>query len=198
MTKPQLFKGLADPVLDSQSIFRCVLQAMARPGLVNPLPSNLVGGPQNLARGIYAAALTLLDFETPLWLCPAYESSGVAELLRFHCGCPTTQYPESAGFALLSAQSDATILDLLPTGSPEFPDQSPTVLVGVEGFALGERLNVSGPGIDGHTQMKVAGLPAGFINRRAEICDQFPLGIDVIMASDEAIACLPRTTRIAA
>ena len=62
--------GLSDPVLDSKRIFRGVLDAMAHPGRVVPLPPP-PDPPAPLVPAAAAVALTLLDYETPLWLDPA-------------------------------------------------------------------------------------------------------------------------------
>src|SRR3546814_8636166 len=59
--------GLADPVHDSQRLFRGLLTALAHPGRAVTL-SGAPEGPLPLDPATTAAALTLLDGETPLWL----------------------------------------------------------------------------------------------------------------------------------
>ena len=61
-----MYSGLADPVLDSQRVFRAVMNAMAHPGRVSTVPRRERTRAASIAhRG---GGLTLLDFETPLWL----------------------------------------------------------------------------------------------------------------------------------
>lgn len=95
-----MLPGLADPVLDSQRIFRSVLVAMAHPGRVV-----VVAGPAEPPHPVHRAAaavcLALVDMETPLWLDPVTRTAEVLEGLRFHCGCPIVEEPRSARFALI-------------------------------------------------------------------------------------------------
>ena len=58
------------------------------PGRVVKVPRGLPAPPAPLLAPAYAVALTLLDFETPLWLDPALATPEVIDTLRLQCGCP--------------------------------------------------------------------------------------------------------------
>ena len=64
-----LAPGFADPVLDSQGVFRAVMEALARPGTPQRLPV-VLAPPAPLTPALAAIALTLADHEAPLWLDP--------------------------------------------------------------------------------------------------------------------------------
>src|SRR5260370_25126582 len=75
--------GLADPVLDSQRIFRGVLDAMSHPGRIVALAVD-DAAPGALYPATEAVCLALVDFETPLWLDAAGRPAAVTGLTRFH------------------------------------------------------------------------------------------------------------------
>src|SRR3546814_6405177 len=77
--------GFVDPVLDSQSVFRTLLEAMSYPGRVVGTGAGL-SVPAPVSPAAAAACLTLADYETPLWLDT--EAAPAREWLRFHCGSP--------------------------------------------------------------------------------------------------------------
>nr|QQZ51107.1 phosphonate C-P lyase system protein PhnH [Phenylobacterium glaciei] len=58
-----------DPTRGSQAVFRKVMEAMARPGVIHDL-GFAPDAPQGLDRAAGAIALTLFDFETKIWLDP--------------------------------------------------------------------------------------------------------------------------------
>ena len=93
--------GFADPALGAQATFRCLLQAIAHPGRIVMAPVRLPAPPAPLLPPAYGAALTLLDFETPLWVDPSLATPAVIDSLRLHCGCPIAGQAK-AHFALLA------------------------------------------------------------------------------------------------
>ena len=67
--------GFGDPVFNAQSVFRSVMDAMARPGTVSPVAS-LAGPPAPLSPTAAAIALTLCDQDTPVWLDASLRALG--------------------------------------------------------------------------------------------------------------------------
>ena len=88
-------------MLGAQATFRCLLEAIAHPGRIVIAPGGLPAHPAPLLAPAYAAALTLLDFETPLWVDPSLATPAVIDSLRLHCGCPIVPQAK-ARFALLA------------------------------------------------------------------------------------------------
>lgn len=109
-----MYSGLADPVLDGQRVFRAVMDAMAHPGRVSTVPA-VATVPEPLSVATVAVGLTLLDFETPLWIDAAASTSIVWDYLRFHSECPVVEKPERARFVLITdpeAMVDWTAFDV--------------------------------------------------------------------------------------
>jgi alpha-D-ribose 1-methylphosphonate 5-triphosphate synthase subunit PhnH len=190
MLAPDLSPGFADPVLDSQDVFRTVLHAVSHPGTVCEMPVG-VESPAPLAPATAAICLTLLDHETPVWL----QERKLESWLRFHCDSPIAQSPIQARFALIHDAAAIPPLDGFDAGSDEYPDRSTTLIIQVDGFT-DSGLTLSGPGIRDSLRFGVQGLPAGFFEAWRGLAPLFPRGIDLIFTAGSRIAALPRTTRI--
>jgi alpha-D-ribose 1-methylphosphonate 5-triphosphate synthase subunit PhnH len=187
--------GLADPVLDSQRIFRSVLEAMAHPGRVVAL-----GGLPEAPRGLHPAAvalcLTLVDFETPLWLDPPARRPEVLDGLRFRCGCPIVEEPGRARFGLIVDPQQMPPLEAFDGGTDDYPDRSATLVVQVGALVAGAGKRLRGPGIPEEARLEAEGLPGRFWTELSDNRARFPRGVDVVLAAPAALAALPRTTRV--
>lgn len=196
-TVAELPTKFAQQVLSAQSIFRSVMEAMARPGTRHCV-STVAGAPAPLMQATAAIALTLFDHDTPVWLDPAMEaSSDVARWLKFHTSAPLVSDPSIAHFALVSDIAAALSLDRFALGSGEYPDRSTTLIVQVSQLGRGPMFELRGPGIDGATTLQ-APLGADLVAALAVNHTLFPRGVDLVLAADDAIVALPRTTRVVA
>ena len=187
--------GLADPVLDAQRIFRSVLDAMAHPGRVVTVPSALEP-PAPLSPATAAICLTLLDFETSLWLDQPARTSDVLEYLRFHCGVPIGESSSEAAFAVVADGLRLPSVDGFQVGSDEYPDRSTTVIVQVHGVREGIGRRLTGPGIDGERRLAIEGVAGGLWDMLRENRELFPRGIDVLITAGSRLVALPRSTRV--
>ena len=179
--------GFADPVRDSQAVFRAVLDAMARPGRVHRVAAP-ASPPPPLHRATAAVLLTLVDAETPLCLDPAAEAA--RDWILFHCGAPLVDAGQ-ARFALGQLP-----LASLPAGTDEEPEASATLILQVETLGEGAALRLEGPGLAAPTRLAVRGLPPGFVAGWDANRALFPRGVDVILCAGDRLAALPRTVRI--
>lgn len=189
--------GLTDPTLDSQRIFRGLLEAVSHPGRIVDVAGD-VEGPAPLHPAAMAVCLTLLDFETPLWLDGAAARPDVLEWLRFHCGAPVVVRPEAARFALVADPSAMPALQAFDAGAPEYPDRSTTVIVQARTLLGGVGWRLTGPGIEGETRLDVDGVPETFRGWLRDNHAAFPRGVDTVLTAGRMIAALPRTTRVEA
>jgi alpha-D-ribose 1-methylphosphonate 5-triphosphate synthase subunit PhnH len=190
-----LLPGLADPVFDSQRVFRAVLDAMSHPGRVHTVELTLQA-PAPLTPLAAAIALTLADFETTLWVQASQNAEAVARYLRFHCGSPLATATAAARFAMIHDASGMPALSAFAMGAAEYPDRSCTLIVQVASLDSGTPVRLRGPGIRDEAKLAVAGLPARFWQEWRDNTAQFPLGVDVILVADRKIAALVRTTQV--
>ncbi|MEZ5840634.1 MAG: phosphonate C-P lyase system protein PhnH [Hyphomicrobiales bacterium] len=190
-----LAAGFSDPVFEAQATFRAVAAAMAEPGQPVALSAR-APAPAGLLPTTAAVLLTLVDFETAVWLDERLaRQRDIADWLRFHTGCRMTDSVDGAEFAIVGDISAMPPLSVFPQGVPDYPDRSATIIVEVEAItgAAGQRL--SGPGIAGEVRFAAMPLPGGFWASWARNNAAFPLGVDMIFCSPDAVAALPRSTR---
>ena len=188
--------GFANPVFDAQSVFRAVMDAMARPGTVQPV-AMLAKPPAPLSPIAAAVALTLCDNDTPLWLDASLQASPAAKSwLGFHTGAPLAGTPSDAHFALVSKPAELIALENFAQGTQEYPDRSTTLILQLDSLASGADLLLEGPGIEKMAMAAPTPLPRHFVEQWKQNRSRFPRGVDVILAAPEGVACLPRTTRI--
>ncbi len=186
--------GFGDPVLESQRVFRALLDAMAEPlrivEIEGPRP------PEPLLTPAWALALTLFDTTTPVWIDRDAQSGTMEASLRFHCGCPLVATPSAAAFAIVTDILQMPPLDAFNQGSLAYPDRSTTVIVqGIEPDH-GAGLEFEGPGIDGARALDLHGVPSEFWRSWKVNEMNFPCGVDVIFVTRNAAIGLPRSARL--
>jgi alpha-D-ribose 1-methylphosphonate 5-triphosphate synthase subunit PhnH len=195
-TFAELPAGFADKVLSAQSTFRSVMDAMARPGSMQRIAA-IAGTPSPMMPGTAAIALTLFDHDTPLWLDSGMSATPhVAKWLKFHTGAPIVEDSSVAAFALVADAAALPALDHFSSGTPEYPDRSTTLILQVDSLARGPTLELCGPGIDGVAVLRATIQPLDLLERLAINAALFPRGIDVVLVADDAVAAIPRTTRL--
>ncbi|MCJ2060256.1 phosphonate C-P lyase system protein PhnH [Methylobacterium sp. J-048] len=191
-----LAPGFADAVHDAQGTFRAVMDALARPGLLQRLDAGLEP-PAPLTSELAAIALALTDADTPVWLDAGLAAAPeVAAYLRFHTGAPLTDDPARAAFALIRDPARCPPLSRFAQGTPAYPDTATTLVLALDAIASGEGLRLTGPGIDGAVRIALTPLPEGFVAQLAENHAGFPLGIDLILTAPGRVAGLPRSIAV--
>jgi alpha-D-ribose 1-methylphosphonate 5-triphosphate synthase subunit PhnH len=189
-----LAAGFADPVHDSQGVFRRLLDAFAHPGRTVEFAPEL-DGPVPLAPATTVILLALLDHDTPLFLSDALDRPAVRDFVRFHAGTRLVALPEGATFAAVQA-SELLPLDRFEPGTDTYPDRSATIVVQVGALAGGAPTLWRGPGIADINEVSIAGLPAGFWAAWRANNALFPCGVDLVFASGRAAIALPRGVRV--
>lgn len=188
--------AFADPVHEAQRTFRAVMNALARPGTIQPV-AGLLDAPAPLSSVAAAVALTLADYETPLFLdAPLAANPDVARYIAFHTGARIAAAPSQASFALIADAASVADFADFALGTDTYPDRSTTLILQMESLMAGSSLTLAGPGIKGETTLTASSLPSDIVERLAANRALFPRGVDLILAGPDAVAALPRTTRI--
>ena len=190
--------GFASPVQSSQSVFRGVMNALARPGSVQMI-ADTAKAPSPLMSASAAVALALFDHDTPIWLDDrfAFEPE-IAAWLRFETGAPLTSSASQAAFALMHRGAAMPDFDSFALGTPEYPDRSTTLVIQVDSLTEGLELILSGPGIRGASALRAGALPSDFIARMQANRALFPRGVDLLLVCGDKAVALPRSTHVAA
>ena len=196
ITTPQktLASGFEDPVQQSQQAFRALLDAMARPGRITTVETE-VGHPDGLAPALAAALLTLADLDTPVWLGPGFDSDVIKTWLRFHSGAPLAAQPAQAAFALLDA-AQMPALETFSLGTDESPERGATLLIQVPGLSGASAMTWRGPGIKESIAMPLCGLDQNIWQQRVALSIEFPRGLDLYLGCGRDLVGLPRSTAI--
>ncbi len=191
-----LAPGFEDAVHGSQRVFSALMQAMARPGRLAEL-TDLPDAPAPLLATTGAVLLAIADYDSTLWLDDALRPHTAAfEWLAFHTGAPRSDVRAEATFAVLTGAATIHDLDGFALGIPDYPDRSTTILLQVDTLGIGGPMKLTGPGIDKEHRLRCEPLPEDLIDWWQANRAIFPLGVDLVLCSPSAIACLPRTVKI--
>ena len=193
MSQTTLLPGFFDPVHDAQRTFRSLLDALARPGIIQSPP--LITAPSGLSSSCAAACLTLFDLEINVWLQPCIPEA-VRSWLLFHTGCRFTTEPQAADFAIIADIDSAPDLDQFCYGTPEYPEASTSLLVQLPSLIGGSEVSLKGPGILEAIAIRPS-LSSEFWQQWQAMTTEYPLGLDVWLFADHQLMGLPRTARLA-
>jgi alpha-D-ribose 1-methylphosphonate 5-triphosphate synthase subunit PhnH len=188
--------GFADPVAQSQRVFRAIMDAMSSPGSLRRVDS-----PQEVPDALWPASaavgLALLDHDTSAWL-PA-DCLAARDWLRFHTGCRLATRVGDADFVFVPLGRDCPDFATMKLGSDEEPHRSAMVVIDVAGLEVRDAgWRLTGPGIRGDARLHVEGLARAVLRAREGVEALFPRGVDAILAHGSMLAALPRTTRVEA
>lgn len=162
-----------------QRTFRQIMNSFARPGVIETLEGE----------AMLLTLATLLDGATSLADLDGLVSA--PDLARLEA---TAAKAEQARFVLTHGET-------APAFKPSFgtlasPDMGATILLKIQAIGHGNKLILSGPGIDGTCEVAVAGLHPAWLAAHLEWNSAFPLGVDMLLVAGLQVMALPRTTRI--
>jgi alpha-D-ribose 1-methylphosphonate 5-triphosphate synthase subunit PhnH len=184
MESAALQGGFTDPSRDSARAFRAAMEAMARPGTLQPIRG--CNAPAPLSTAAATLLMTLCDAQTPLHLAGSCDTGPVQDWIRFHIGAPLMDRA-AAMFAVGSWDALLPLTDYA-VGTSQYPDRSATLIVELPELSR-EGPALRGPGI---ADTATLSLPEGFLAARVA---RFPLGLDVFLTCGDQMAAVPRTTQ---
>jgi alpha-D-ribose 1-methylphosphonate 5-triphosphate synthase subunit PhnH len=172
-----------------QQAFRAMLDGFARPGTL--VPAQPPGAVLMFLSAVLDESVSLAD---PLGL--------VGTDARRMLLAPTA--PEAqARFVLLDGRRPPDGGFQPTLGTLESPELSATLVLTVDALSdalttadAAVLLQLQGPGVPGTRVLAVSGLHPDWLARRAAWVGAYPMGVDIVLAAPDAMAALPRTTRI--
>jgi alpha-D-ribose 1-methylphosphonate 5-triphosphate synthase subunit PhnH len=172
-----------------QQAFRAVLDGFSRPGTL--VPAQQPGAVLMFLSAVLDESVSLAD--------PSGLLGMDARRLLLAPTAPAAQ----ARFVLLDGRKPAEA-DFRPAlGTLESPELSATLVLTVDALCdaptpadAALALQLQGPGVPGTRALAVSGLHPDWLARRTAWVDAYPMGVDIVLAAPDALAALPRTTRI--
>jgi alpha-D-ribose 1-methylphosphonate 5-triphosphate synthase subunit PhnH len=171
--------------------FSALLWSLSNPGRVERLPDEAQDA-------IVAIGEALVDLETTYY---SPEPSLVSRLER--TGSRWTP-PHRARYHFYPTilPDDLTSLEVAPSGSYTYPDDSATIVVGCFLYDAGQvatipvtRLRLTGPGVRESAIVAIAGVPREVWQVRERVI-RYPLGWDLFLVSDNRVIGIPRTSKV--
>ena len=189
--------------LREQSLFRIVLNAMARPGTIFEVVNVEMDGPASLSAASAAVALVLLDSDV------TYSCNQIGEDAAFFIATQTLARSTStaeADFVFVNGGLSAVRhIESAKAGTLLDPESSAMLIASVGSLSPaahegGRPIRLTGPGIESEAVFYANGLHDGFVSAVASKNAVFPLGIDVLLTcsvSSQAtrVVAIPRTAR---
>ena len=162
----------------TNATFEALMWALSRPGTVQNLP----------APGMTGIAETLLDRECRVFC----DDPGLADRIGTF-GAARVDLP-LADHCFLSLGKAPERLAQVAVGSALYPDAGATVVAEAQ-FGTGQRLRLTGPGIEAFANIALDGISPGFWAMRAALCC-YPAGFDLFLICGAQVIGLPRSTTI--
>ncbi|WP_435186787.1 phosphonate C-P lyase system protein PhnH [Halobellus sp. EA9] len=178
-----------DPVHDTRACYRRLVDAYSRPGTIQ----TLADVPTAADRAVLA---TLVDGETTLcspddMLCEALASQGRLDA----AAVPEATVVHSQG------STDGAVTDA-PRGTLKEPSRGAMVVyriselesgtVSLDDTYEGTTVELTGPGVPDRRTLTAA-LPAAEFRAFADAQSTYPRGVDVVLATENRLAALPRS-----
>ena len=165
--------------LRANATFEALMWALSRPGDSRDMPE----------AGLASIAETLVDLE-----CTVFADDPSLRARIATTGALAAEDIAEADHVFLSSLEGAEArLAALRCGSALYPDDGATLVANVR-HGVGQRVRLSGPGIDGALEITL-GMAPGFWAMRAMLC-AYPEGFDMLLVDGLSVIGIPRSTQV--
>lgn len=189
-----------DHLFESQTQYRTLLDAMAKPGTIIKLESD-IQPPTGIHTASALVGFILMNSDVTFHVAHIEMSE-----LNTYFIVNTSSSPaeaDTADFIYISgAQENKETIARAKWGEPEYPELGAFVIIDVdhiaaEAFPKGKKITLSGPGVLDHKTIYIDNLNDVLLSAIQEKNIEFPLGIDVIIADRAGhVVCIPRSNKI--
>lgn len=188
-----------DLVHDIQSVYRKVLNSMARPGVIEILEEQKkIDIEVSCNKGTFLVMLMLLDGEVSFNIV-SEKSEEITSLISQMTYSKQKNLEEADYIFVLEDASErnlAEVYKLAKIGTLVDPHKSATIIAEVDYINNDDDLELSGPGIKDKKSLSISGNNK-WIKERELKNKEYPLGVDAIYIDKEyKVVSLPRTTKI--
>ncbi|WP_246218351.1 phosphonate C-P lyase system protein PhnH [Litoribacterium kuwaitense] len=189
-----------DLVHDIQTLYRKVVDAMSRPGVLSDLSAecNSVKEEDGCYHSSLLLALMLLDTEVTFHVV---SHQGEAVKNRFYqlTYAKTAEIGE-ADFIFVTREAVnedlKQVLSKAKVGELNDPHDSALIIIEVDSLTEGHTLKLTGPGIKDENEVQVS-TDLAWLSLREQRNSDYPLGVDMVFVdADHQMLCLPRTTKV--
>lgn len=162
----------------TNATYDALMWALSRPGLIRDLP----------APGAEGLIDALIDRE-----CAVHAGSPDLCAYAAQTGAAIVPLAKADHVILPDAQTPAMLRDLRQ-GSDMHPEEGATLIL-MATLGTGQALRLTGPGVDGHIDVRVDGLADGFWQMRRDVM-RYPMGFEIFLIDGSRVMGLPRSTTV--
>ena len=175
--------------LNSQAVFRVLLESLSRPGRVFQLPAEGGEGP-----GIVPLALAVIGSKVAVAGAPEWQE----KICRATGAQPASL--EEAALVAIYGKANAETITRLKRGSADAPEDGAKVGLACGALSAGGKgettIELQGPGVPGRRTLGVTGVSQQVFEALRTANARFPAGVDVWLVDERGrVAGLPRSAR---
>ncbi|MGG0718035.1 phosphonate C-P lyase system protein PhnH [Robertmurraya massiliosenegalensis] len=187
-----------DMVHDIQTVYRKIVNSMARPGQLADLSKETALIEENEAKPFLLLAFTLFDQEVSFKVFSKKEAI-ISKLINQYTYAKPVETEEADYIFVLKDAEETALKEAIEKAKPgtlKNPHDSATIFVEVDEVTNTSTLRLEGPGIQIDEYVHVE-TKREWVEDRQVKNEEFPLGVDLMFVDQEhQLLSLPRTTQI--